>query len=77
MISDLVTVGEQQARAASAPQIWADWLAHAPDKAAYLRGIREAGFRAVEVVDEQAFTGPHVPEVLRGRILSIHVQACR
>jgi SAM-dependent methyltransferase len=77
LIADLVTAGElpQDVRASAAA--WADCLAGAMEKEAYLETIRRAGFSAVAVVSESSYEAPGMDVRLRGKILSVKVRAVK
>ena len=54
---------------------WADCLAGAMEKEAYLTTIRRAGFVEVNVVSESPYEAPGMDERLRGKIISVKVRA--
>jgi len=56
---------------------WADCLAGAMEKEAYLETIRRAGFVEVDVVSESPYGGTGMDERLRDKILSVKVRAVR
>ena len=54
---------------------WADCLAGAMEKEAYLETIRLAGFAEVTVVSESPYEAPGMDERLHGKIISVKVRA--
>lgn len=77
LIADLVTDGELPAEVKESALAWADCLAGAMEKAAYLAAIRQAGFSEVAVVAESAYEAPDMDEGLRGKIISVKVRAVK
>jgi arsenite methyltransferase len=77
LIADLVTDGELPPDVRSSAAAWADCLAGAMAKEAYLETIRQAGFGAVTVVSESAYEAPGMDVRLQGKILSIKVRALK
>jgi SAM-dependent methyltransferase len=77
LISDLVTAGELPEDVRASAAAWADCLAGAMKKEAYLDTIRGAGFAAVTVVSESSYETPGMDERLRGKILSVKVSAIK
>jgi arsenite methyltransferase len=77
MIADLVTAGELPPDVRASAAAWADCLAGAMEKEAYLATIRCAGFAAVTVVSESSYDAPEMDERFRGKILSVKVQAVK
>ena len=75
LIADLVTAGELPPDVRASAAAWADCLAGAMAKEAYLETIRRAGFAAVTVVSESPYEAPGMDERLRGKILSVKVRA--
>jgi arsenite methyltransferase len=75
LISDLVTQGALPEDVRASAAAWADCLAGAMPKEAYLETIRRAGFSEVTVVSESPYGAPGMDERLRGKILSVKVQA--
>ena len=75
MISDLVTAGPLPEDVRASAAAWADCLAGAMEKEAYLAAIREAGFNEVQVVSECPYEAPGMDERLKGRIVSVKVRA--
>ncbi|MFI5329450.1 MAG: arsenite methyltransferase [Desulfobaccales bacterium] len=77
LIADLVTGGELPPDVRASAAAWADCLAGAMAKEAYLETIRRAGFTEVAVVDESYYEAPGMDERLRGKILSVKVRALK
>jgi ubiquinone/menaquinone biosynthesis C-methylase UbiE len=77
LIADLVTAGELPPDVRASAAAWADCLAGAMAKAAYLETIRSAGFAEVTVVSESPYEAPGMDERLRGKILSVKVSAVK
>jgi SAM-dependent methyltransferase len=75
LIADLVTAGELPPEVRASAAAWADCLAGAMEKEAYLETIRRAGFLEVTVVSEFPYEAPGMEEGLRGKILSVKVRA--
>ena len=77
LIADLVTDGELPPDVRASAAAWAECLAGAMAKEAYLETIRRAGFAAVVAVSESPYEAGEMDERLRGKILSIKVQALK
>ena len=77
LISDLVTAGDLPEDVRRSAAAWADCLAGAMEKEAYLETIRRAGFAEVTAVSESSYEAPEMDERLRGKILSVKVRAVR
>jgi arsenite methyltransferase len=75
LISDLTTAGELPADVRQSAAAWADCLAGALEKEAYLEIMRRAGFKEVHVVSESAYQAPEMDPRLLGKILSVKVRA--
>ena len=75
LISDLVTVGALPADVRQSAIAWADCLAGAMEKEAYLETIRLAGFAAVAIVAESPYEFAGMDERLSGKIISVKVIA--
>ncbi len=75
LIADLVTVGDLPPEVLASAVAWADCLAGAMEKEAYLETIRRAGFSEVTVVSESTYEAPGMDERLRGKIMSVKVRA--
>ena len=66
LIADLVTAGELPPDVRASAAAWADCLAGAMAKEAYLETIRSAGFAEVTVVSESPYEAPGMDERLQG-----------
>ena len=77
LIADLVTAGELPPDVRASAAAWADCLAGAMAKEAYLETIRSAGFAAVTVVSESPYEAPGMDVRLQGKILSVKVRALK
>ncbi len=77
LISDLVTLEELPEDVRRSFPAWADCLAGAMEKGAYLETIRRAGFGEVSVVGETPYGSPDMDERLKGKILSVKVRAVK
>jgi SAM-dependent methyltransferase len=77
LIADLVTAGELPPEVRASAAAWADCLAGAMEKEAYLETIRRAGFAEVAIVSESSYEGPGMDEQLRGKIISVKVRAVK
>jgi SAM-dependent methyltransferase len=75
LISDLVTAGALPADVRQSAIAWADCLAGAMEKDAYLETIRLAGFADVAVVAESPYEPTGLDERLHGKIISVKVRA--
>jgi arsenite methyltransferase len=75
LIADLVTAGGLPPDVRASAAAWADCLAGAMEKEAYLKTIRDAGFAEVTVVSESPYEAPGMDARLQGKILSVKVRA--
>ena len=75
LIADLVTAGDLPPEVRASAAAWADCLAGAMPKTAYLETIRSAGFAAVTVVSESPYEAPGMDGRLQGKIISVKVRA--
>jgi SAM-dependent methyltransferase len=75
MISDLVTAGELPEEIRRSFEAWAECVAGALEREAYLETIRRAGFQDIAIVAEHAFDEPGMSEALKGKIISVQVKA--
>jgi arsenite methyltransferase len=75
LISDLVTAGELPEDLRRSFAAWADCLAGAMEKEAYLEIIRRAGLAEVSVVSETPYQESELEARLRGKIISVKVRA--
>jgi len=57
LISDIVTQGELPKKMRGSLELWAECIAGALDEQEYIRKIRDAGFRDVEILSKGAFLG--------------------
>lgn len=60
-----------------ADETWGEWLGVALGKQEYLSSIEKAGFKDLMVVRETVFPMAEQDERLRGKIVSIGVNACK
>jgi len=75
-VSDLVLAGPFPAGTlAGAGAMWAPWLAAAAERQGYLDAMQQAGFHTVTVIAEGPFPMAEANDALRGRILSMQIQA--
>jgi arsenite methyltransferase len=74
LISDLVTAGALPEEVRQSAIAWADCLAGAMEKGAYLETISRAGFDAVAVVSQKSYEAPDLDERLQGKILRLQVR---
>ena len=77
LIADLVTAGELPPDVQASAAAWADCLAGAMAKQAYLETIRSAGFAEVAVVSESPYETPGMDARLLGQIISVKVRAVK
>ncbi|MHB8066290.1 MAG: arsenite methyltransferase [Desulfobaccales bacterium] len=77
LIADLVTAGDLPPDVRASAAAWADCLAGAMEKEAYLETIRHAGFSEVAVVSESSYEAPGMDDRLRGKIISLKVRAVK
>jgi arsenite methyltransferase len=77
LISDLVTLGTLPEDVRQSAIAWADCLAGAMEKEAYLEAIRQAGFDAVEAVSQKPYEAPGMEARLQGKILSLQVRGVK
>ena len=77
LIADLVTAGELPPDVKASAAAWADCLAGAMEREAYLTTIRGAGFVDVTIVSESFYEAPEMDERLRGKIISVKVRALK
>jgi arsenite methyltransferase len=75
LISDLVTAGELPEDLRRSFAAWADCLAGAMEKEAYLETIRRAGLAEVSVVSETPYQESELEARLQGKIISVKVRA--
>jgi arsenite methyltransferase len=77
LISDLVTEGSLPEEVRRSFAAWADCLAGAMEREAYLEVMRSAGFGEVRVVAESGYEAPEMDPRLRGKIVSVKVRAVK
>jgi arsenite methyltransferase len=77
LISDLVTEGVLPEDVRRSFAAWADCLAGAMEREAYLEAIRRAGFGEAGVVAESLYEAPEMDQRLRGKIVSVKVRAVK
>jgi arsenite methyltransferase len=77
MISDLVVTADLPDELSAIPEIWADWLTHAPNLDEYLTVMRESGLCDTSIVEERPYASPGTPPDLIGRITSVLVSGRR
>jgi SAM-dependent methyltransferase len=75
LVSDLVTEGELPEDLRKSFDAWAECIAGALEREAYLTAIRQAGFRDVRLVSERTYSEPEMDERLDKKIISICVEA--
>ena len=75
LISDLVTDGEIPEDIRKSFDAWAACIAGALERQEYLDTISRAGFEDIRIVSEQAYGEPGMDERLKGKIISIQVEA--
>jgi arsenite methyltransferase len=77
LISDLVTEGPLPEEVRQSFAAWADCLAGAMEREAYLEVMRSAGFGEVRVVAESGYEAPEMDPRLQGKIVSVKVRAVK
>jgi arsenite methyltransferase len=77
LISDLVTEGPLPEEVRRSFAAWADCLAGAMEREAYLEVMRSAGFGEVRVVAESGYEAPEMDPRLQGKIVSVKVRAVK
>jgi arsenite methyltransferase len=77
LISDLVTEGVLPEDVRQSFAAWADCLAGAMEREAYLEVMRLASFREVSVVAESRYESPEMDQRLQGKIVSVKVRAVK
>jgi arsenite methyltransferase len=75
MISDIVTEKELPGEIKRSFSAWADCIGGALVKRDYLDAIKQAGFKDIKIVDEKAFLEEGMSEKIKGKIISIKVEA--
>ncbi|MGA7577525.1 MAG: arsenite methyltransferase [Desulfobaccales bacterium] len=77
LVADLTTVGELPPDVRASVAAWADCLAGAMEKEAYLETIRRAGFAEVALVSESPYEGPGMDGRLSGKVISVKVRGVK
>lgn len=78
LVSDLVTTVDFPAEVLrGADPLWAEWLALAWTRDAYLTAVREAGFQTVAIISEGPFPISEADSLLKGKIISLHVKGVK
>jgi len=75
LISDLVTEGELPEEIRKNLDAWAGCIAGALEKREYIKTIRRAGFRDVNIVSQNTFYEPGLDDTLVGKITSVKIRA--
>lgn len=75
LISDLVTEGELPEEIKKNFDAWAECIAGAMEKSAYIETIKKAGFKNVWIVDENVYSELGLGETLANKIISVKVEA--
>jgi SAM-dependent methyltransferase len=75
IISDIVTDKEIPEEIRKSFSAWAECIGGALTKKEYLDTIRKAGFGRIKVLDEKVFLEEGMSEKIKGRIISIKVEA--
>jgi arsenite methyltransferase len=75
MISDIVTDKELPLEIRKSFSAWADCIGGALVKRDYLDAIKQAGFKDIKIVDEKVFLEEDTAEKIKGKIISIKVEA--
>jgi arsenite methyltransferase len=75
MVSDLVTEGILPDDIKKSFDAWSGCIAGALEKKEYLDTIKEAGFRNVEILNQNSYTQKEIDSRLVGKITSIKVRA--
>lgn len=75
VISDIVTDKELPDEIRKSFSAWAECIGGALVRKEYLSAIKKAGFSPIKVLDEKVFLEEGMSEKIRGRIISIKVEA--
>jgi arsenite methyltransferase len=75
MISDIVTDKKLPDEIRKSFSAWADCIGGALVKSDYLDAIAQAGFKDIKIVDEKAFLEEGMSDKIKGKIISIKVEA--
>ncbi|MCE5186648.1 MAG: methyltransferase domain-containing protein [Planctomycetaceae bacterium] len=76
LISDLVVQGKFS-EDAFRDEIWGTWLSNAVGKQDYLNAIELAGFKDITIVTESSFYLSEADDRLKGKIISISIEALK
>lgn len=75
MISDIVTEKELPDDIRKSFSAWADCIGGALLKTDYLDAMKQAGFKDIKIMDEKAFLEEGMSDKIKGKIISIKVEA--
>lgn len=75
MISDIVTDKKLPDEVRKSFSAWANCIGGALVKRDYLDAIKQAGFKDIKIVDERVFLEEGMSEKIKGKIISIKVEA--
>jgi arsenite methyltransferase len=75
MVSDIVTEKELPFEIRKSFSAWADCIGGALVKRDYLHAITQAGLKDIKIVDEKVFLEEGMSEKIKGKIISIKVEA--
>jgi SAM-dependent methyltransferase len=75
MISDIVTEKELPVEIRKSFSAWADCIGGALVKREYLDAVKQAGFKDIMIVDERVFLEAGMSGKIKGKIISIKVEA--
>jgi arsenite methyltransferase len=75
VVSDIVTDEELPEEITASFAAWAGCIGGALVKKEYLNAIKKAGFSRIKVLDERVFLEEGMTEKIRGRVISIKVEA--
>ena len=77
LISDLVTEGELPEDIKKSFDAWSGCIAGALEKATYLKIIKKAGFKNVEIINEHNYSEEGMDQRLKGKITTIQIRAIK
>jgi len=75
MISDIVTEKELPDEIKRSFSAWADCIGGALVKRGYLNAVKQARFKDIKIVDEKVFLEEGMSDKIKGKIISIKVEA--
>ncbi len=75
VISDIVTDRELPDDIRKSFSAWAECIGGALTRKEYMRAIKSAGFTRIRILDEKVFLEEGLSERIKGRIISIKVEA--